>query len=518
MKYIKTALISVYDKEGLIPFAEGLVKLGINIISTGKTAGVLRKARVSCIDASEITSFPEILDGRVKTLHPKIHGGILADRDKDEHMKLLEEYQIPRIDMVVVNLYPFEETLRSGKSKEEIIEMIDIGGPAMLRAAAKNHSGVTAICDVNDYKEVLSELKVNNGSIKGELRLKLAAKAFERTSSYDLVVASFMSAQTNGASSGNDLPQIQRFEFKKKYNLRYGENPHQKAAIYSDTSSGEEGFVNSEVLGGKELSFNNFLDMEAAYSTVCSFKEPASCVVKHVSPCGAALDENPQNAFKKAFRCDSLSAFGGIVGFNRGVDDITAKAVSDAGFLECIVAPAFSKGALDILRKKKNLRLVKMKAKISSGHFDFKRISGGVLIQETDQKDAAREDLKFVTKKKPTPKQIDDLLFAFKICRFAKSNTIVLAKNSETLGIGTGQPSRVDSAIHAFRKAGRRANGAVMASDGFFPKPDSILEAKKHGIKAVIQPGGSIQDKAVIEACDKAGISMVMTGIRHFAH
>ncbi len=523
LKAIRCALISVYDKTGLVPFAQGLAALGIRIISSGGTAAALKNAGVACTEVAEITGFPEMLDGRVKTLHPRIHGGILAKRSKVPHLAVLKEHDIPLIDMVVVNLYPFTQTVESGKSRDEVIEMIDIGGPAMLRAAAKNHTDVAPVCDAADYPVILKELKINKGALTAERLEKLAKKTFEKTASYDAAVAAYLagnalpSSAVKNADASEATPERLTLEFDKKADLRYGENPHQRGAVYKARGGGG-GLPSAEVLGGKELSFNNYLDMESAWLLAASFSEPMACVIKHNNPCGAAVAASAAAALKRAYACDPLSAFGGIVGLNRPVDDALAKGILACGFLECIVAPDYTAGALELLRVKKNLRLVKLPAREPAAGWDYKRITGGVLLQDADRRDAVKADLKVVSKKKPTAREIADLLFAFKICRFVKSNAIVLVKNLETVGVGMGQPSRIDSALTAFRKAGKRARGAVLASDGFFPKPDTIGVAKKHGITAIIQPGGSIQDKDVIAAADRGKIAMVITGIRHFTH
>lgn len=522
---IKTALISVYDKTGLFELAKGLSKLGVRIISTGRTAASLKEAGVACEEVSEITKFPEMLDGRVKTLHPLIHGGILARRDKKDHLATLKKHGIPQIDMVVVNLYPFADAVAAGKSHEDTIEMIDIGGPAMLRAAAKNFNAVAPVCDASDYPRILADLKTGSGTLSEGQRRVLALKAFRHTAAYDAMVSGYLEryASQNGSAPAEahgkpGLPARASLEFQKVSDLRYGENPHQRAAVYRDGSFGGPSLVGAEILGGKELSFNNYLDMEYAWSLVSAIRETAACVIKHNNPCGAAVDKNLAAAFQKAFDCDPLSAFGGIVGLNRAVDLKTAKVILNAGFLECITAPDFSADAVQAFKAKKNLRIVRVPNKSQADAWDYKRITGGVLMQDPDEKDASKSDLKAVTKKKPAPKEIDDLLFAFKLCRFVKSNAIVLVKGMEAVGIGMGQPSRVDSAITAFRKAGKRSRGAVMASDGFFPKPDTIELAAKHGVRAIIQPGGSIQDEAIVQAADKAKIAMVTTGIRHFTH
>ena len=515
---IKTALVSVYDKTGLIPFVKGLIQRNIQIISTGNTARTLREAGIRVTEVSEITRFPEMLDGRVKTLHPRIHGGILARRDKPEHLATLAKQQIPLIDLVVIHLYPFEEALEKDLSDEKMIEMIDIGGPTMLRAAAKNYESVTVICDRADYDSFLRVFDEQGGKPDRDYRKALAAKVFGRTSRYDEQITAYLHRSRPKAKRSRILPHEFAARYRKVHDLRYGENPHQASAVYTSLADDGPGLTEALVLGGKELSFNNYLDLEAAWSIVSAFKESCVCVVKHNNPCGFAVRKNITEAFRLAFEGDPLSAFGGIVGLNRAVNTATARAMVDAGFLECIVAPGFHDGALQVLRKKKNLRLVQMPRKQFRADWDFKKITGGLLVQDANLKDAASKDLKVVTRKRPTAGQLEDLLLGFKLLKFVKSNAIVLVKNKQAVGFGMGQPSRVDSVMSAIQKAGKRSGGAVLASDGFFPKPDSIQKAAKHGIRAVIQPGGSIQDQSIIKACHQAKISMVFTGIRHFTH
>lgn len=513
---VRTALISVFDKTGLVPFGKALVKQGIRIISTGSTAQTLKDGGVAVTEVEKVTGFPEMMNGRLKTLHPKVHGGILARRDKPEHLASAQAHGIGLIDLVVVSLYPFEKTLASTQDSEKIIEMIDIGGPTMLRAAAKNHDSVAAVCDPADYAELLAELKSGAGSLSLELRRKLAGKVFAETARYDDLIARYFAqgAASAGAAGSASLT----LKYDKVGDLRYGENPHQKAALYRSADSGHKGLADAKVHGGKELSYNNYLDLEATWSLVSAYDEPAATVVKHNNPCGFAINQDLAKAFKLAFACDPLSAFGGIVGINRRVDARTAKTIIAAGFLECVVAPAYDAAAIEVFKAKKNLRVVEIARRSAAAERDFKRITGGLLTQDFNHRDALRSELKLVTRKKPTSKQIDELLAAFRLTRFVKSNAIVVMKGGVASGIGMGQPSRVDSAATAFKKSGKRSQGAVLASDGFFPKPDSIQLAARHGIKAIIQPGGSIQDAEIIKACDKAGIAMVMTGIRNFSH
>ena len=515
---LKRALISVYDKAGLLPFVKGLVKHGVEIVSTGNTAKALREAGFSVTEVSEITGFPEMLNGRVKTLHPKIHGGILARRDKPDHLATLNEHHIPLIDLVVINLYPFEKALERRASHEDTIEMIDIGGPTLLRAAAKNYESVAVVCDIEDYSEVLKRLDSGKGKLDTPYRKQLASKVFERTYRYDEHIAGFLKSDGVQQDQADSLPEELQLNYRKLKALRYGENPHQRSAFYRTLGNKAPGWDKAKVLGGKELSYNNYLDLDAAWSLVSAFKKAACCVIKHNNPCGFSLNADLKRAFLEAFAGDPLSAFGGIVGLNRRVDQKTAQAIFDAGFLECVVAPAFQESALKILRKKKNLRLIEMPPKLFKSDWDFKKITGGLLVQDSNLKDATKGGLKVVTRKRPPKNQVEDLLLGFKLLRFIKSNAIVLIKQGQAVGVGMGQPSRVDSVLSAIKKAGKRAQGAVMASDGFFPKADSIQVAAKHGIRAVIQPGGSIQDPTVIEASNKAKISMVFTGIRHFTH
>ncbi len=520
MNQVKRALISVYNKEGVVEFAKALAALGVEIISTGGTAELLKKEGIPVKEISSVTHFPEMLDGRVKTLHPNIHAGILAARDNPRHMETLEKHKIAPIDLLVVNLYPFWDAVKTKTDPEEIIEMIDIGGPSMLRSAAKNFRFVGAVSDPSDYSKILSELKGNNLSLSELTQKRLAAKVFKLTSYYDGLIGDYFGNLASGLGLPDifTFPQDLKLNFRKIQDLRYGENPHQKAALYAEEKRSGAGVVGATKLHGKELSFNNILDLDAALEMIAAFEEPACAIIKHNNPCGFAIGRDAGSVFKKAYACDPLSAFGSIIGFNGTVDKKTATAVLKSGFVECIIAVGFKAAALRALKSKKNLRLLKMEDRKGGGSFDFKKINGGLLLQERDSKDAGANDLSCVTKVSYKKSQVKDLLFAFKVCRFVKSNAIVVAKNGATLGIGMGQPSRVDSCEVALKKAGPKAKGAVIASDGFFPKPDSIRLAKKYGIMAIIQPGGSIQDEEVIRACNQAKIAMVMTGIRHFKH
>ncbi len=515
MPKIKRALISVYDKTGVLPFAKALRVLGVEIISTGGTAALLKKSGVAVKEVSSITRFPEMLNGRVKTLHPNLHAGLLALRDNPEHLKTLAKHKIKPIDLLVVNLYPFWDAMKNAGEERATLEMIDIGGPSLLRSAAKNYRSVAAVSSPKDYPGVLRELRKNNLSLSETTLKSLAAQVFKLTSAYDGLIARFFGGK---ASAKETFPQALTLDFEKAEDLRYGENPHQKGALYRERGSKSFGVVKARKLHGKELSFNNLLDLDTALEMVEAFEKPACVIIKHTSPCGFARGRDARATFRNAYRCDPLSAFGSVVGFNTKVDGKTAREILRSGFVECVIAGGFSKEALKLLKTKKNLRLLSVPLERVTRGLDFKKVRGGLLLQERDVKDPSVSSLKCVTKRQPSGKEIQDLLFAFKVCRYVKSNAIVVAKNGITLGLGMGQPSRVDSCEVALKKAGKRVRGAVLASDGFFPKPDSIALAKKRGIRAIIQPGGSIQDEAVIKACDRAGIAMVFTGVRHFRH
>ena len=516
---VKRALISVSDKTGLVEFAKGLQKLGVEIISTGGTAVLLRTSNIKVQEVSEYTGFPEMLDGRVKTLHPKIHGGLLAVRDNPEHMKQIASHDIGLIDMVVVNLYPFEKTIQKKNiSLEEAIENIDIGGPSMLRSAAKNYKSVAVICNAERYTEVLNELNNNSGILSDKVLSNLAIEVFERTSSYDAAIHEFLKNRFKGDNSFSSFPKEFSFSFNKLQDLRYGENPHQAAAFYKD-SVGSAGLCALQQLQGKELSFNNILDLNAAVDIVREFEEPAAVIIKHNNPCGVAQDKTLVGAYTKAYKSDSLSAFGGIIGFNRPVDAKTAGAVIKSGFMECIIAPGFSEEAKVLFAAKKNLRLLVLDIyALTQERYDYKKVSGGLLLQEKDNRILKAEELKVVTKIKPTKAQMDSMIFGWKLIKHVKSNAIALIKGTQTIGIGCGQTSRVDSAIHAIRRAGTLAKGSVLISDAFLPMPDTVTIAAKAGVKALIQTGGSIMDPDVIKEADKKKIAMVMTGIRHFKH
>lgn len=508
------AVVSVYDKQGVVEFARGLTQLGYEVVSTGGTARTLREAGVPVIEVSHLTGFPEILDGRVKTLNPVVFAGILAKRSVAEHMTELDRRGIRPIDVVAVNLYPFEETVKKpGVTLDEALENIDIGGPSLLRAAAKNHEDVAVVCDPSDYTWVLEALQ--NGTLNGERRRHLAAKAFYHTACYDSLIASFMARK-----AGVDLHQFPErlvLYFEKKMDLRYGENPHQKAAFYVEPFSQEVTIASARQLQGKELSFNNILDAEAALNIVKEFDQPAAVAVKHTNPCGCAVGETLSEAFRKAYESDPVSIFGGIVAFNRKLDAETARRLVDI-FLEIVLAPEFDDEALEVLSKKPNLRV------LATGHWlghpvqgrDLRRVRGGLLLQDSDLQDA--EHWRVVTEKEPTPEQLADLRFAWKVVKHVKSNAVVLAKGRQTMGIGAGQMNRIDAARIAIAHAGDAAAGCVLASDGFFPFPDVVEAAANAGIVAIVQPGGSIRDNESIAMANQKGIAMLFTGVRHFKH
>jgi phosphoribosylaminoimidazolecarboxamide formyltransferase/IMP cyclohydrolase len=527
MKKIQRALISVSDKRGIEEFARALDKMGVEILSTGGTAKLLKNLGIPVRLVSEYTGSPEILEGRVKTLHPKIHGALLALRDNPKHMSQVEEHEIELIDLVVVNLYPFEKTIeKEGVTLEETIEQIDIGGPSMLRSAAKNFKSVAVVCNPDKYEGILKELQSNNGYLSDETKLKLAVEVFQRTSSYDAKINEFLKSQVASSSQQDgsvSCPEVLELKFKKVQDLRYGENPHQKAAFYRDGVEGVQGLASARQLHGKELSFNNLLDLEAALGIVRDFDIPAASIIKHNNPCGAACSERLVDAYRDALACDSLSAFGSIVGLNKRVDLETAEAITAADFVECVVAPGYEKEALTLFRNKKNLRILELpqehlKESLGEYEFDLKKVAGGLLCQEKDTKGISLDMLKVVTQKQPTAEEMSSLVFGYKIGKWVKSNAIVLCQGTKTVGIGAGQMSRVDSVIIACMKAQEKSRGATLASDAFFPKSDAIKTAAEAGITAIIQPGGSIRDGEVIKAADEAGIAMVFTGMRHFRH
>lgn len=520
MVQVKRALVSVSDKTGIVEFAKGLKSLGVEILSTGGTARILKENGVSVIEVGDYTGFPEMLDGRVKTLHPKIHAGLLALRNNPKHLQSLKDHKIGFIDMVVVNLYPFEQTIKKkGIELSEAIENIDIGGPSMLRSAAKNYISVAVICNPGRYNSILEEMKSQNCLISDNTLTKLALEVFELTGHYDAAIYKYLKGVLTPVPLFNEaFPFTLNTVFEKVQDLRYGENPHQKAALYR-----QEQFCWTDKfrqLHGKELSYNNILDLNAALEIVRDFSAPAACVIKHTNPCGVAQDEDITKAFIDAHKCDSLSAFGGIVGLNRELDTKTAEQISKSGFLECILAPSFGKKALEILKAKQNVRLIEVPnlLKDYDDGLSFRKVIGGLLVQESDTAQIDKENLKIVTKKKPTDQQIQSLLFGWKAIKHVKSNAIILVRDTRTVGIGPGQTSRVDSVLIAIRKAGKLSAGSCLISDAFFPKADSIKVAAKARIKAIIQPGGSISDQEIIREADRYGIAMVFTGIRHFKH
>ena len=521
LRKVKRAVISVSDKTGIVDFAGKLVSFGVEVLSTGGTSRLLQKEGLPVKDVSDFTGFPEIMDGRVKTLHPKVHGGILGMRDNPEHQKAMKELGIEPIDMIVVNLYPFRETIaRSDCTLEEAIENIDIGGPTMIRSAAKNYRDVTVIVDAADYGRIAAELTKNDGATTEELRFELAKKVFKMTSAYDGAIIGYL----DGLGEEKFSKSIVNC-YTKAADLRYGENPHQNAAIFADINCTAPSLVGAEQLSGKELSYNNYLDLQSAISIILDFEEPMAAVLKHTNPCGAAAGKDLKEAFVKAYAGDPVSAFGSVIGFNRSLDAATAEELAHPDrFVEAIIAPDFEKEATRILTTKptwgKSVRLLKVGdlEELERTSRDIKTISGGALVQDFNRATYEKSNFKVVTKKKPTDKEMEDLKFAWVICKHLKSNAIALVRDKALVGAGAGQMSRLDSAMIAVRKAGGRAEGSVLASDAFFPFPDALEEAIKAGITAAIQPGGAKNDNLAIEAADKANISMVFTGMRHFKH
>ena len=510
LRSIRRALISVSDKTGIVDFARELSSFNVEIISTGGTAKALRDAGISVRDISDITGFPEMMDGRVKTLHPRVHGGLLAIRDNADHVAALEQHGIQPIDLVIVNLYPFAETIkREGVTREEAIEQIDIGGPAMIRSAAKNAHDVAVIVCPEQYGRVIEELKQNNGELSLDTRNTLAQKAFEHTAQYDITVSSYL------AGTGDVLPDRLSWTMKKIADLRYGENPHQKAALYQTSTSG--GIANAVVLAGKEMSFNNYVDAEAAWQLVCDFDQTACAIIKHTNPAGAGLGETLTDAYKKALATDPVSAFGGIVAFNRKVDAAAAEEVIKI-FTEVVIAPGYDAAALEVLRAKKNLRVIQISDVEQPAGVELKQVGGGMLVQTRDDHKLNPAEPSVVTERKPSDDELRALQFAWIVCKHTKSNAIVYARADQTVGVGAGQMSRVDSVKIGAMRAQLPVAGSVVASDAFFPFRDGIDEAAKHGITAVIQPGGSVRDDEVIAAANEHGLAMVFTGIRHFKH
>lgn len=518
MRKIKTALISVSDKKGIVEFVKFLSEKGVEILSTGGTARLLKENSLPVTMVSDYTGFPEMMDGRVKTLHPKIHGGLLGKRDDANHMKAMEKHNIKPIDMLVVNLYPFEATIaKKDCSFEDAIENIDIGGPSMVRSAAKNNKDVAVVVNSDSYEKLTQELKDNDFSITKKTRLLLAQEAFAHTARYDSLISNYLLEKNE--TNKFVFPENYHIPLKKIQDLRYGENPHQSAAFYMDAQSGNTDITQAQQLQGKELSFNNIIDVEAALNVVLEFNKTASVIIKHTNPCGIGLDESLVEAYRKARETDPVSAFGGIIGFNKTVDEQTAQEITTT-FVEAIIAPDYEDKALEILAKKKNLRLMKLPMQEKSGknRIDIKKVSGGVLLQNNDDIDLIESQLKVVTEKQPSDAQWESLRFAWKAAKHVKSNAIVFALKDRTIGIGAGQMSRVDSTKIAVEKARSSLKGTVMASDAFFPFRDAVDAAAEHGIAAIIQPGGSIKDNEVIAAANEHKIAMVFTGIRHFKH
>ncbi len=515
---IKRALVSVSDKAGLVDFAKQLSEYGVEILSTGGTSKALKDAGLTVKDVSDHTGFPEMMDGRVKTLHPKVHGGILSVRDNADHKAAQEQHGIGDIDLVVVNLYPFAATVAKGAGYDECIENIDIGGPAMVRSAAKNHAFVAIVTDPADYAAVMEEMNTNNGATTFELRKTLAARAYAHTANYDSTISGWFAAQTE------DFPRQISFTGNFKQSMRYGENPHQRAALYS-TLENRPGATSAQILQGKELSYNNINDTDAAYELVAEFDAPAVAIIKHANPCGVATGRDMLEAYTRAFECDPVSAFGGIIALNRTLTADAAKKIIKT-FCEVIIAPDIEPAALEILAPKKNVRVLKTNGlpDIHARRTSYKPVAGGLLVQDIDNGVITKADLKVVTKRAPTDAELDNLLFAFKVCKHVKSNAIVYGNAMRTVGIGAGQMNRLDSSrIAAMRMAEyglKPTDGTpmVVASDAFFPFPDGMLAAADAGASAIIQPGGSIKDEDVIKAADERGLAMVFTGMRHFRH
>ncbi|HEY0322430.1 MAG TPA: bifunctional phosphoribosylaminoimidazolecarboxamide formyltransferase/IMP cyclohydrolase [Pyrinomonadaceae bacterium] len=542
LRKVRRALLSVSDKTGIVELAQGLSGFGVEIISTGGTAYTLREAGIEVRDISAVTDFPEMMDGRVKTLHPRIHGGLLALRDNEEHLAAMREYNIEPIDMVVVNLYPFEQTVaREGVTIEEAIEQIDIGGPSMIRSAAKNFRDVAVIVSPDFYAEITEELNENDGSLSLSTRERLSRQAFIRTSGYDSAIVAYLSKEENerlgeaegiGVSAGAYTATGRRFEEKsimdidrppdfaswtirKIADLRYGENPHQLAALYD--TGGARGIGHAELLNGKEMSYNNYVDADAAWQLISDFDELTCAIIKHTNPAGVGYGQTAEEAYRRALETDPVSAFGGIVAFNRKVDEAAARAVAEI-FTEVLIAPDFEEAALAVLRAKKNLRVLRAGEPRPAEGLEYRQISGGMLVQTRDTHHLTREALKVVTRRPPTAEELRALLFAWTVAKHTKSNAIVYAREGQTVGVGAGQMSRVDSVKIGAMRAQIPVEGSVLASDAFFPFRDGIDEAARHGITAIIQPGGSTRDAETIAAADEHNLAMVFTGIRHFKH
>jgi phosphoribosylaminoimidazolecarboxamide formyltransferase / IMP cyclohydrolase len=529
LRQVRRALLSVSDKSGLVEFARALDGLGVELVSTGGTARALREAGLEVRDVADVTGFPEMMDGRVKTLHPRIHGALLALRDNEEHTRALAEHGIEPIDMVVVNLYPFEQTVaREGVTLAEAVEQIDIGGPSMIRSAAKNFRDVAVVVSPESYEWLAHELQHQGGTLSLETRAGLATEAFGHTSDYDAAICEYLLQQqeqlplTDAFIQQDDeeegsgaFSEIIDLTLSKVDDLRYGENPHQQAALFY---TGEEGGVaQAEVLGGKEMSFNNYVDADAAWQLVCDFDEMACAVIKHTNPAGVGSAAAPDEAYRKALATDPVSAFGGIVAFNVRVDELAARALTEI-FTEVVIAPDYEDAALEVLRAKKNLRVLRAGEAGRAEGLDFKRITGGLLVQTRDAQRLDASSLKVVTRRAPTDEEVKALLFAWTVCKHTKSNAIVYARAGQTVGVGAGQMSRVDSVRLGAARAQLPVRGSVLASDAFFPFRDGLDEAARHGITAVIQPGGSVRDEEVVAAADEHGLAMVFTGVRHFRH
>ncbi|HMK21972.1 MAG TPA: bifunctional phosphoribosylaminoimidazolecarboxamide formyltransferase/IMP cyclohydrolase [Terriglobales bacterium] len=518
MGRIQRAILSVTDKAGLVEFARKLAGMGVELISTGGTAKLLRDSGIQVKDISELTGFPEMLDGRVKTLHPKVHGGILHRREIASHRSAVAEHGIQPIDMVVVNLYAFEKTAaKPGVEMEELIENIDIGGPSMIRSAAKNFHDVVVVTSPGDYDAIAQEMANSDGELSSATKWRLAQKAFATTAAYDSAIASTLErVSLNGhfeLQPAEGFPATLRMSFQKVMDLRYGENPHQKAAMYSDGSG--KGVANGRQLQGKELSYNNIVDLQAAWDLAQEFDEPVVAIIKHTNPCGTATGKNLLEAYKKALECDPVSAFGGVIGVNRVINGAAAEEMAKL-FLEVIAAPGFDDDAKAKFAAKKNLRLVEVIP--SDQKWVLKNVSGGMLVQDADLRPLTEADLKVVTKRAPTPEEKRALLFGWKVCKHVKSNAILYVRDGQTVGVGAGQMSRVDSCKIGAMKAQLPLKGTVAASDAFFPFPDGVEEIAKAGSTAIIQPGGSVRDQEVIEAADRHGMAMIFTGVRHFRH
>lgn len=521
LRKVRRALISVSDKTGIAEFARELKRFDVEIISTGGTAKALREAGIEVRDVFDVTGFPEMMDGRIKTLHPKIHGALLGVRDNPSHQAAMQEHGIEPIDMVVINLYPFEETIaREDVTLEQAIEQIDIGGPAMIRSAAKNFRDVAIVTSSDLYDEIARELSEHEGALTSALRQKLSAFAYTTTFIYDANISRYLTDlafadEEDQPEVSERLPSSLSLFLNKQSDLRYGENPHQKAALYRIPEN--LGVANAQLLSGKEMSFNNYVDADAAWQLVSDFDQLACAIIKHTNPAGVGVAESAAAAYRRALETDPVSAFGGIVAFNREVDVATAKAVIEI-FTEVILAPGYTTEALEILKTKKNLRVMQVPISDAQEGVEYRQISGGMLLQSPDTHKLNREDLKVVSKRQPTAEEIEALLFAWTVCKHTKSNAIVYARAGQTVGVGAGQMSRVDSVKLGAMRAQLPVAGSVLASDAFFPFRDGIDEAAKHGITAVIQPGGSMRDAEVIAAADEKGMAMVMTGIRHFKH